>query len=334
MTATIQSARFWHPSGMRFDLSGVPGVSLRSTPGYGLRSLRDEIPSAAERVETFHVAGHYLRSLCEGIPNPEGCQNVAGGRSIAQTSGHRITQDPHPGGVPERRLFMTFPIQAAGFWHPSGMRFDLSGVPGVSLRSSPGYGLRSLRDEIPSAAERVETFHGGCHYLRSLCEGIPNPEGCQNVAGGRSIAQTSGHRITQDPHPGGVPERRLFMTFPIQAARFWHPSGMRFDSCGVPGVSLCSTPGYGLRSLWDEIPSAAERVETFHGGCHCLLSLRDECIPAGPRMVDLVVADNWNPDCRRVAGQVGRGCDGWESRVCRFPRLVGRGVGVSAREEA
>ncbi len=137
---------------MRFDSCGVPGVSLCSTPGYGLRSLRDEIPKPAEISER--------------------------------------------GRTP---------------WHPSGMRFDLSGVPGVSLRSTPGYGLRSLRDEIPSAAERVETFHVAGHYLRSLCEGIPNPEGCQNVAGGRSIAQTSGNRITHDPHPGGVPERRLFI---------------------------------------------------------------------------------------------------------------------------
>src|ERR1035437_4896928 len=169
MPFPIQAARFWHPSGMRFDSCGVPGVSLRSTPGYGLRSLRDEIPSAAERVETFHVAGHYLRSLCEGIPNPEGCQNVAGGHSIAQTSGHRITRGPHPGGVPERRLFMTFSIQAAGFWHPSGMRFDLSGVPGVSLRSTPGYGLRSLRDEMPKPAEISE--HGRPPSLGSLSLG-------------------------------------------------------------------------------------------------------------------------------------------------------------------
>ena len=98
---------------------------------------------------------------------------------------------------------MTFSIQAAGFWHPSGMRFDSSGVPGVSLRSTPGYGLRSLRDEIQGAAERVETFHGGCHYLRSLCEGIPNPEGCQNVAGGRSIPRTSGHRTDMICNPEG-----------------------------------------------------------------------------------------------------------------------------------
>jgi hypothetical protein len=168
----------WHPSGMRCDSSGVPGVSLCSTPGYGLRSLRDEMPN--------------------------------------------------PAGLSERGRTP---------WHPSGMRFDSSGVPGVSLCSTPGYDLRSLRDGTPSPAVRVEAFHGAGHCLLSLRDGIPNPEGCQNVAGGRriaqtsgyrtdmicnpegcqnvaggrSIAQTSGNRITHDPHPGGVLERRLFI---------------------------------------------------------------------------------------------------------------------------
>ena len=32
----------WHPSGVRVDYDRIPGVSLRSTPGYLLSSLRDE----------------------------------------------------------------------------------------------------------------------------------------------------------------------------------------------------------------------------------------------------------------------------------------------------
>ena len=32
----------WHPSGVRVDQDRITGVSLRSTPGYLLSSLRDE----------------------------------------------------------------------------------------------------------------------------------------------------------------------------------------------------------------------------------------------------------------------------------------------------
>ena len=55
-------------------------------------------------------------------------------------------------------------------------------VPWVSLRSSPGYGLASLRD----MAVR------GIGLAKPTDLHLPNPEGWQKLAGGRSAAQTTG----------------------------------------------------------------------------------------------------------------------------------------------
>ena len=55
-------------------------------------------------------------------------------------------------------------------------------VPGLSLRSSPGYGLASLRDATDWVVGLAKT--DDLH--------LPNPEGWQKLAGGRSAAQTTG----------------------------------------------------------------------------------------------------------------------------------------------
>jgi hypothetical protein len=78
-------------------------------------------------------------------------------------------------------------IQAAGFWHPSGMRGDSSGYPGVSLRSTPGYGLRSLRDGMPKPAGLSERGRMPWHPsgMRGDSSGYP----------GVSLRSTPGHGL-------------------------------------------------------------------------------------------------------------------------------------------
>jgi hypothetical protein len=50
----------WHPSGVRSMLSLFPGVSLRSTPGYLLSSLRDE-EAASEMLLRLPQSRSHLR---------------------------------------------------------------------------------------------------------------------------------------------------------------------------------------------------------------------------------------------------------------------------------
>src|ERR1035437_4978593 len=83
------------------------------------------------------------------------------------------------------------------------------------------------------------------------------PEGYENVAGGRSKAETSGPGTDRIAHPGRVPETRLCQTG--RTGHGSHPrsrvsgilSGCRRLADGAPGESLCSTPGYCLISLRD-----------------------------------------------------------------------------------
>jgi len=89
--------RVWHPSGVRDVLSLVPGVSLRSTPGYCLATLR-----VGRRGGGSGQRGQRGRSGRSGNPgNPKGCQRVAGGRSYAKTSGMHSHKEMHPAGVPD-----------------------------------------------------------------------------------------------------------------------------------------------------------------------------------------------------------------------------------------
>src|ERR1043166_10113936 len=110
-------------------------------------------------------------------PNPEGCQTVAGGRSVAQTPGKGREQvctlegcqrarPPKKGNeplegrtearrsklfeliepavgenglavLPLPRLFGTVFLASSAFWHPSRVRFILSLFRGSALRSDP-----------------------------------------------------------------------------------------------------------------------------------------------------------------------------------------------------
>ena len=118
-----------------------PHQRFRSRPRRTRRGCRRLVASGSGRVEA-PASGDIRRT----------------GRAAAVDSGPGVQ-----GGI------MTSAIQAARFWHPSGMRGDSSGVPGVSLRSTPGYGLRSLRDEMPKPAEISE--HGRPPSLGSLSLG-------------------------------------------------------------------------------------------------------------------------------------------------------------------
>jgi hypothetical protein len=69
----------------------------------------------------------------------KGWQIVAGGRSVAQTTGQRSKIIPHPERVSEKR------------WHPSGVRTKwalLSG--GLRYAATTGYYLPALQAEIRS----------------------------------------------------------------------------------------------------------------------------------------------------------------------------------------
>jgi len=74
---------FATPPGWMTWSATVPGVSLCSTPGYYLATLRVGL--------RIGKAG-----------NPKGCEIVAGGRSQAETSGVHSQTKMHPAGVPER----------------------------------------------------------------------------------------------------------------------------------------------------------------------------------------------------------------------------------------
>jgi hypothetical protein len=134
----------------------------------------------------------------------------------------------------------------------------LSAVPGDE---SPGYVREPLRGRLSSNSEvgrprqrlvrphqrfrsRPRRTRRGCRRLVASGSGrVEAPASGDIRRTGRAAAVDSGPGVQ-----GGI------MTSAIQAARFWHPSGMRGDSSGVPGVSLRSTPGYGLRSLRDGMP--------------------------------------------------------------------------------
>jgi len=68
-------------------------------------------------------------------------------------------------------------------------------------------------------------------------------KGCQIVAGGRSVAQTTGQQSRIIPHPERVSEKR------------WHPSGVR--TTWAPrsgGLRYAATTGYYLTALQAENP--------------------------------------------------------------------------------
>ena len=50
---------------------------------------------------------------------------------------------------------LTGPLKWPGFWHPAGVLTVLIGGPGVSLRSTPGYSLATLRVALPTAGHRL-----------------------------------------------------------------------------------------------------------------------------------------------------------------------------------
>src|ERR1043166_5218585 len=125
--------------------------------------------------------------------NPEGCQTVAGGRSVAQTPGKgREAAAPRRGArgrdhvkkgnellegrtearrsklfeliepavgenglavLPLPRLFGTVFLASSAFWHPSRVRFILSLFRGSALRSDP----RLLSANLPGWAGRSAT---------------------------------------------------------------------------------------------------------------------------------------------------------------------------------
>lgn len=80
-------------------------------------------------VDALELLGNFLI-------NSKGCQKVAGGRSVAQTTDKQRGIITHPGRVPDKR------------WHPSGVRSNyllLSG--GLRYVVTTGYYLSRLRRE-------------------------------------------------------------------------------------------------------------------------------------------------------------------------------------------
>ena len=67
--------------------------------------------------------------------------------------------------------------------------------------------------------------------LVSFAESI-SLKGCQIVAGGRSIAETTGRQENEE-HPGRALEKR------------WHPAGVRYiNTLGSGGLRFAATTGY------------------------------------------------------------------------------------------
>ena len=84
-----------------------------------------------------------------GWTQPEGCQIVAGGRSVAQTTGQQSKMIPHPERVSEKR------------WHPSRVRTTwalLSG--GLRYAATTGYYLTALQAD-PTPVRTIFNLPGG-----------------------------------------------------------------------------------------------------------------------------------------------------------------------------
>ena len=86
----------------------------------------------------LNLSRHQKRERVAGGLSLKGCQIVAGGRSVAQTTGQQSKIIPHPERVSEKR------------WRPSGVRTTwalLSG--GLRYAATTGYYLTALQAEIP-----------------------------------------------------------------------------------------------------------------------------------------------------------------------------------------
>ena len=86
---------------------------------------------------------------------PKGCPTVAGGRSVAETTGMVRNEDRILEGCQKRGTVFRRSQIIEEFWHPSGMHRFVSSFPGVSA-ATPGYFLTSLRDEPQASNQNRE----------------------------------------------------------------------------------------------------------------------------------------------------------------------------------
>ena len=80
--------------------------------------------------------------------------------------------------------------------------------------------------------------------VSSIDFGLSNPQGCKLVAGGWSVAETTGNRESNDRHP-----ERMQAGLPIRLKKTRTPSGCDSFSLGTGGLRCASTTGYWLATL-------------------------------------------------------------------------------------
>jgi len=238
------------PCGAGGSWARGPGVSLRSTPGYYLPSLRDAgvRPLRGRRVLVCDVPavslrstpGYYLPSLPGwGCATPAGsagsCVRRPGGFAALNPrllsvipAGMRVCDPCGVGGflcATSRRFRCAQP--PATICHPCrdrgvrplrGRRVLVCDVPGVSLRSTPGYYLPSLpgwgcATPAGSAGSCVRRSGGFAALNPRLLSAIPAGWGCATPPG-------SGGSCVR--RPGGMGRALGLRCPPVRSAAWFH----------------------------------------------------------------------------------------------------------------
>jgi hypothetical protein len=246
------------PPGWKKFLGGTVsgGIALLN-----LRLLSLTPPASRKRIPATGLSRwlwslRWLSWFCSG--NLEGCEIVAGGRSLAKTSVKNEKQKCTPKAVPEKLLIgniycefgLMFSFKLSGT--PPGWKEFLGGTVSGGIAS---LNLRLLSLTPPASRKQIPAVSVFC-WLRSLrrriwfCSG--NLKGCEIVAGGRSTAKTSGKNEKQKCTPEAVPEklliRNIYCEFGLMFSGCLPPrrGGKSFWAERFPEVSLHSTSGYYL----------------------------------------------------------------------------------------
>jgi hypothetical protein len=212
-TRLCQTGRTGHGShpGSRVSgiLSGCAGLRT-GTGGVAMLNPRllSDIPSGCNHTNVLTSRSGHRQMVAvpacrrAWVAIPEGYQNVAGGRSRAETSGSGTDRIAHPGRVPER-----------GYARRAGPVMDR--IPDraflASFRDAPACGRGTggvamlnprLLSDIPSGCNHtnVLTSRSGHRQMVAVpaCRRawVAIPEGYQNVAGGRSRAGGNSDALT------------------------------------------------------------------------------------------------------------------------------------------
>ena len=106
--------------------------------------------------------------------NPEGLQQIAGGRAERHPRIYRRTDTPRKGWQKRN-----------GGLRPLSGSIANSSIPGVSLRSTPGYSLASLRDTYPFIPfTRPALFVYLCEVVSEESKSHPNKKNSRPFPGG------------------------------------------------------------------------------------------------------------------------------------------------------